>query len=340
MPTRRKFIASALACAPVTSLVHAGSTSATGKVMTVAGPVDASTIGMTLMHEHVMVDFVGADRVSRSRYLEAEVFNVALPHLKRAAQAGCATLVECTPAYLGRDAALLRKLSAAAKLKIITNTGYYGAAGDKHVPAHAYHETAQELAERWIKEFNEGIENTSVKPGIIKIGVDGGKLSEIDRKLVVAAALTHLRTGLTIGSHTGDGAAAMEQIDVLTNLGINPRAFIWIHAQNEKDKAVHVAAARRGCWVEFDGVNGEALQSHLDFVTHMAKQGLLDRTLVSMDAGWYHVGEPGGGNYRGYESLFTLFLPLLRRNLGAADVRKLLTANPQRALTLEVRPAK
>lgn len=336
--TRRKFIETAIICMPVTAIAQQGlSSSFKREVMTATGPFNASELGTTLMHEHVMVDFVGADRVNTNRYRASEVFDVALPFLKRAARAGCATFVECTPAYLGRDAALLKKLSAAAGLKIITNTGYYGAVQGKYVPTHAYRETAKELAARWTKEFNEGIEGTRVRPGMIKISVDGGKLSEINRKLVEAAALTHLQTGLTIGSHTGDGVAAMEQLDVISRLGVSPKSFIWIHAQNEHDKEMHVAAARRGCWVEFDGVSGEQVKSHLDLVTHMADRGLMSQVLVSMDAGWYHVGEPGGGKYRGYESLFTEFLPILRQTLGEAETRKLITINPQNALTLEVR---
>ncbi|MEJ7616541.1 MAG: hypothetical protein WKF30_06130 [Pyrinomonadaceae bacterium] len=55
--------------------------------------------------------------------------------------------------------------------------------------------------------------------------------------------------------------------------------------------------------------------------------------LISMDAGWHHVGEPAGGKYRGYESLFTEFLPILRQTLGDAEVNKLITINPQNALT-------
>ncbi len=43
----------------------------------------------------------------------------------------------------------------------------------------------------------------------------------------------------------------------------------------------------------------------------MASKGLLARTLVSQDSGWYHVGEPGGGDYRGYTYIYTDFLPQL-----------------------------
>lgn len=69
-------------------------------------------LGRTLIQEHVLVDFIGADRASKSRYGADEVFRVALPHLKKARELGCRTLVECTPAYLGRDPAMLRRLSA------------------------------------------------------------------------------------------------------------------------------------------------------------------------------------------------------------------------------------
>jgi len=66
-------------------------------------------------------------------------------------------------------------------------------------------------------------------------------------------------------------------------------------------------------------------------------RGHLDKTLVSMDAGWYHVGEPGGGKFRGYESLFTDFLPGLRAVMNESQVNQLLINNPQKALALGVR---
>jgi predicted metal-dependent phosphotriesterase family hydrolase len=59
----------------------------------------------------------------------------------------------------------------------------------------------------------------------------------------------------------------------------------------------------------------------------MKQAGLLHRTLVSHDAGWYHVGEPQGGNYRGYTYLFREFLPRLKWS--QSDVNQLLVGNPR-----------
>jgi phosphotriesterase-related protein len=285
------------------------------------------------MHEHVLVDFVGASSVSPARYDAAEVFKAVLPHLQQVRKLGCATLVECTPAYLGRDPRLLKRLAEASGVHILSNTGYYGAAQDKFLPAHAYRETAEQLAGRWIREWERGIDDTGIKPAFIKTGVDNGKLSEIDAKLVRAAALTTRATGLPIASHTGDGVAAREELDLIERAGVPASAFIWVHAQSERDEAFHVAAAKRGAWVEFDGISETSVTRHVDLVRRMKAEGLLGRVLVSHDAGWYRVGEPGGGRFQPYDTLFTMFVPALKASgFTDAEVRQLLVDNPRAAL--------
>lgn len=309
-----------------------------GLVMTVLGPAAPETLGFTLAHEHVLVDFIGADQVSPDRYDSDEVAAVVLPHLRQARELGCQTLVECTPAYLGRDAALLRRLSRTSGLAIITNTGYYGAADDKYIPAHAYQETAHQLAARWVHEWQEGIDGTDVRPGFIKTGVDKGSLSAIDAKLVQAAALTHLETGLTIASHTGYAVPAREQLAILADEGVHPSAWIWVHAQNEPDTENHAWAARQGAWLSFDGISPESLERHLSQVVDMKRLGLLHRVLLSHDAGWYRPGEPGGGAFRHYDTLFTSFLPALRETGFTRDeIRQLTVINPQRAFQVRIR---
>jgi phosphotriesterase-related protein len=68
----------------------------------------------------------------------------------------------------------------------------------------------------------------------------------------------------------------------------------------------------------------------------MKAQGLFDRVLVSQDAGWYHVGEPGGGQFRPFDTIFTKFIPaVMAAGLTKEDVRQLLVENPRRALTRE-----
>ena len=82
-----------------------------------------------------------------------------------------------------------------------------------------------------------------VRPGFIKLGFNGGALSEVERKLIRAGAAAHRATGLTIGAHTGPAVAAYEQLAELEAAGVHPSAWIWIHAQNETDPARYNDAA-------------------------------------------------------------------------------------------------
>jgi phosphotriesterase-related protein len=336
---RRDFVRMALAGVAVQAGRRlAARESDQGKVITVAGPVDPSKLGRTLAHEHVLVDFIGAQQASRDRYDAEKVYQTVLPHLQRARQAGAASFVDCTPAYLARDPLLLKRLSAASGLAILTNTGYYGARDGRYLPAHAMSESADQLAGRWLSEWNEGIAGTGVRPGFIKIGVDKGPLTEVSRKLVRAAARTHLKSGLTIACHTGDGAAAMEEMEILREERVDPSAWIWVHAQSEADKKLHMRAAERGGWVEFDGIGPDSIDRHLELVRSMKERGLLSRVLISHDAGWYSVGEPGGGKFRPYTTLFERFLPALAKaGFSDDEVRTLTVKNPALAFTIRVR---
>jgi phosphotriesterase-related protein len=329
---RRDFLKSAVLVMGASKAL-AGPLASQAEVNTVLGPVPASSLGQTLMHEHVLVDFVGAEKIAPGRYDAQEVVRIVLPHLQEAKSLGCETLVECTPAYLGRDPRLLARLSQASGLHIITNTGFYGAAGGRYVPRLAYSETAEQLAARWTREFTDGIPPLGIPPGFIKTGVDAGPLSAINTKLLSAAALTHLRMGLVIASHTGDGIAAMAQLALLKKYGVPPSAFIWVHAQNEKDLSLHRRAAAEGAWVEFDGISEETLEKHKALVLEMRRAGFLHRVLLAQDAGWYHVGEPGGGSFRDYGLLFSRFLPELREaGLSPSEIQILIAQNPRQAL--------
>lgn len=308
------------------------------EIATVTGPVSPDQLGTTLPHEHILVDFAGAEVVDPDRYDRSAVIEAALPRLRALRRAGGEALVECTPAYLGRDAAVFRELSRRSGVTILTNTGYYGANDDRHLPPHAFEESADALADRWIREREEGIDDTDVRPGFVKIGVDPGSLSQVDARLVRAACRTHVETGLTVASHTGPAVPAFEQLAILREEGVDPSAWIWVHAQNESDLSRHVEAARRGAWVEFDGYGPDATDEYVRILSEMRDAGVLDRILLSQDNGWYHVGEPGGGTFRPYDPLLAELVPALRQEgFGEDEIRRLTATNPAEAFTVSVR---
>ncbi|HSI77004.1 MAG TPA: hypothetical protein VK957_13975 [Lunatimonas sp.] len=307
-------------------------------IMTVMGPILPEHMGSTLIHEHLLVDFIGADQYDPTSWDHADVADVVLPFLEQVKALGTKTLIECTPAYLGRDIPMLVALSQRSGLNLITNTGYYGAVDNKFLPDHAFTETAEELASRWIAEWEQGIEGTGIRPGFIKIGVNSGDLSPLHQKLVMAAALTHVATGLTIASHTGPSLAAFQQLELLEKAGVASNAFIWVHAQAEKDKSKHVAAAEKGAWISLDGIGEQNLEEYLEFLLHLKSKKLLHRVLISHDAGWYSPREEKGGEFRPFSTIWEKFMPLLlSKGFTQEECHQLLEKNPARAFSVQKR---
>jgi len=303
-------------------------------IMTVRGPIEPSRLGLTLPHEHVMVDFIGADKTGPHRWNADEVFGVMLPHLKAARSAGVTSFVECTPMFLGRDVKLLKRLSEASGLNILTNMGLYK---EPFLPPFALKEDADALAGRWTAEWRGGIEGTDIKPGFIKIAVNPGKLIEVQRKIVTAAARCSRATGLTIACHTGHGPAALECLDILRTERVEASRFIFVHADAEADPKFHAEVARAGAWVEYDSIGWKPIADHAKLVRAFLDRGFADRLLISHDAGWYHVGEPGGGEIKPFTPLVKELLPMLERDgVSRAVLRRLTVENPRRALEVDV----
>lgn len=330
--SRRQFLA-ALGTAPLITGINPADAPYT---FSVKGKIAVSKLGPALIHEHVLVDFIGAEKISPDRWKHDEVIRKVLPYLLEIKQRGIQTLVECTPAFIGRDVVLLKKLSEQSGLNILTNTGYYGASDNKYLPKWAFTETAEQLANRWIAEFEHGIEGTGIRPGFIKTGVNSGALSELHQKLIKAAAFTHLKTGLTICAHTGPALPAREEIEILKQSGVHPSAFVWVHASGSAEELESVGQS--GCWISLDGVNTDNIAKHVELLTFLKNKGRLTQVLISHDAGWYRPGEPGGGEFRGYTAISDKLIPALKTNsFTEADIRTLMVTNPAKAFAISVR---
>lgn len=318
------------------------------RVMTVNGWINAADMGVTLAHEHVFADLRPyAEQAAQPLDVDLdEAVQRLLPHLQQATRQGCRTLVECTATNLGRHPRLIQRLSQMSGLHMLTVTGGYAAAGRRFVPPYLMEQTAGQLAARWTREWEVGIDGTPIRPGLIKIGVDEGPLEGLELKLLQAALQTHLGTGLTIAchigawteTHTDSGRTAMQQLGALRQAGVSPSAWIWVHAQHEADLGNHMAIARQGGWISFDDFRPERLARYVELLRTMRGEGLLHRVLVSQDAGWYTAGQPRGGAIAPYDPLFTTLLPALRAaGFGDADIGTLLVSNPAQALAVRVR---
>ena len=303
--------------------------------ISVNGSLPIDSLGLTLIHEHMLVDFIGADSVNSDRWNRDSVVQKVLPYLMEVKKHGVKTILDCTPSYLAKDPLLLQELSEKSGIQFLTNTGFYGAVGGKYLPNHAYSESAEELSLRWIDEFEYGIDGTGIKPGFIKISVnEADTLSEIDQKLVKAAGLTHQKTGLTIASHTGTWKTAVQEVRILQEMGVDPSAFVWVHAQAENHFENYKNAAELGVWISLDGI-GWSIDPYVDRLLFAKENGFLRRVLISHDAGWYDPAKPNGGDFQPFTNIFEELIPILnKKGFSKSEWNQLLIENPKQAFQL------
>lgn len=304
------------------------------KIITVTGEISQDQVGFCLPHEHIMTDFIGAEKTGKHRYKIDEVVQVMLPYLQEVKELGVKTFVECTPKYVGRDVELLRICAERSGLQIVTNTGQY--ARENMLPRETYEISVDVLADKWIKEFKEGIEGTLIRPGFIKTAVEGEKLRDIEKKLLHAAAITSNETGMMIATHTADGSTAIEILDLLSEYNVPPEKWIFVHAHVEDDFSLVLDVAEQGAWIELDGLAWESeRKKHFDYTKELISNGYTSQILLSHDAGWYHVGEINGGEQIPFTHLINKFIPKLIKDGIENDIIKQITwENPAQVFSL------
>ncbi len=303
-------------------------------IQDVQGWHQVDTDGIWLSHEHILVDFIGADSIQPHTWDHDAVIAEVTPYLEELKAYKVEYFVDATPAYLGRDVLLLEKLANKTGLKMLSNTGLYGARNNKFLPKYVQNISAEDLAQKWIAEFDDGIDGTAIKPGFIKIGVDtADPLDILHQKLVKAAAITSLKTGLTIASHTGKAIGLWPQLKILQEMGVSPNSFIWVHAQAEEDNNNYLKAAQAGCWISLDGL-GWDVEKHLGKLVYAKEHGILDHILISHDAGWYDP-QKEQQSITPYTNIFTKLLPeLSAKGFTAHEIKLLLSKNPAKAYAI------
>lgn len=349
--SRRHFIQSmalasgALATAQVyasPSLKHA----AQDQLMTVTGPISAEQLGICLHHEHIVSRFGEEPEALPTYDYDAALADI-VPYLQYMRRLGCSSIFCCTTKYFGRDVKLLKRVAEASGMQIIANTGFYGAANDRYVPEFAFSSPAKDIAKIWTDEFTNGIDDSGIKPGFMKVGIDGGVLSEIDAKLVEAGAICHRETGLALQVHTGDNLPAVkQQLEILDKHGVSPTAWIWIHAQNVKNPDDLLYAAEKGAWISLDALRTVnyyeqrekvkiTVERHLELLNFLKERGFIKQVLLAHDGSSY---PQAGKSKRSFEPLFTTFIPMMK-SIGYTqeEIDQLIIKNPTHAFAIRKR---
>lgn len=279
------------------------------KIVTTLGPKSANELGMILPHEHVFVDLRNPDELGFAQAEVEDVIELMAPEIKAAKNLGITAIVESSPVGVGRRADILKTVSEATYFPLVVPTGIYR---EPWVPEWAMKASEDQLCEWMLIELQDQIEESGVQAGWIKISAGDNGITEVETKILKAAARVGASTGAVIGSHSINGSVAHHQLDIIEEAGYDPKRFIWIHAQNEPDFNVNLEVAQRGAWIEYDAIGGSKPDDfYMDRIQRMIDSDLTDQVLLSHDRGWYDPAQPGGGAPRPFTYINKNFLPKL-----------------------------
>jgi phosphotriesterase-related protein len=264
-------------------------------VRTVTGPVRPDKLGLTLAHEHLLLDgscfFVLDDAEDAETFADKPVTFDLVPRICQAScsnrdnlvlddqalaaieiarfkKLGGSAIVDVTSGYgLGRDPLGLRKLSQETGVSIVMGCGFYCEYSHPELVAAA---TVDELAELMIRDIVVGIEG--VPAGIIgEIGINGqekhtwrylGEMTPDEEKVLRAAARTSLATGASVSIHQPNRSSAVfEIVRVLEEEHLSPDRVILGHMSSVWEFTTHLWAVDRGYWIAYDNFGMERLSN-------------------------------------------------------------------------------
>jgi phosphotriesterase-related protein len=276
-------------------------------VRTVLGDIEPGELGVTFAHEHLVID--GGRAVLLEPDFDLGDVEAMAREVEPAVGLGLHAAVDAMPCDTGRNAAKLAELSRATGIHVIAATGlhherFYG-------PAHWSHRiTADDMAGLFIDDIEIGIDaydysgpivrRTPHRAGVVKVAGSADGPSERDRVIFEAAAIAHARTGVPILTHCEGGTGALEQVELLAELGVDPSRVILSHVDKVLDRAYHGALLATGACAEYDQSFrwNDMPNPTAELIGRMVADGFGDRIVLGMDAarrGYYrvHGGTPG-----------------------------------------------
>jgi phosphotriesterase-related protein len=307
------------------------------EIQTVRGSITPAQLGQTLVHEHVLFQFLPERR--------AESLAVAVAMLQKARRVGLQTIVCLTPF---RDIAWYREINQQVDINIIASTGYY-LEQLTSVPLRDLCE--DEMVARFVRELTVGIDGSNIRAGIIKVAANWPTLTAWEQRVLRAAARAQRETGAPIATHACAGAR--NQMEYLLEHGADLNHTFYSHVEcewgwegrNLAEEAAHLAdIARQGGALLFNNFGFEwdtPWPDLLYLLRHLIAMGYRDRVMISVDANWTwnDLGQvefeaarahPSAAE-RDYAYMMTHALPALKTaGFADDDLRAFLVDNPRR----------
>ncbi len=267
------------------------------QVQTVRGAIDTSTLGPTLMHEHVFV----LDTEILQNYPEewgAEDQRVAdaVTRLNELKSRGVDTIVDLTVIGLGRYIPRIRQIAQQTKINIIVATGIY-----------TYHDAPlyfhfrgpgtalggpELIVDMFVRDITEGIADTGVKAGILKCSTDEPGVTKDIERILRATAQAHRKTGVPISTHTHAATrVGLGQQRIFREEGVDLSRVVIGHSGDTTDLKYLEELIANGSYIGMDRFGIDTILSFEDrvnTVAEMCRRGHAGKMVLSHDAACYN----------------------------------------------------
>jgi phosphotriesterase-related protein len=318
-----------------------------GEVQTFRGPVPADRLGTTLIHEHVFVGHPELDlNLPHPEWSEDEAIETAAAGFERLWDLGVRTVVDLTVLGLGRDVARVRRVAEQTRMQLVASTGYYTpdvlpAYFHTHGPGRLVG-GPDPLLGLFLRDIEEGIADTGVRAGMLKVVTDEPGLTPDVRRVMEAAATAHRRTGVPITTHThAPSRNGRDQLSFFLQRGVSPGRLVIGHCGDSEDLDYLRELMDAGATIGLDRFGMEHVlpdDARLSTLLTLLQEGYADRMVLSQDAAFFSRVTPPSWraahtpNWT-MENIPTRIVPrLLDAGLTPDQVHQLMVLNPSRIL--------
>lgn len=315
-------------------------------VQAYGGELDAGTLGVTLIHEHVFVRDQELERnVPGLEWDEHESVERAVRGLTALYELGVRTVVDMTVLGLGRDVRLVKTVADRVPVNVVASTGFYGTILPLYFRFHGSGPTqagTDPLARLFVRDIEVGIGGTAVRAGMLKVTSGEPGMTDDVQRVFSAAAAAHVRTGVPITTHSEPRLRnGIEQQRYLRERGVSPTRIVIGHSGDSEDLRYLRTLMDNGSTIGMDRFGMEHVLSdarRLDTVVALVGHGYADRMVLSHDAAFFsHVTPPTWRQAHAprwnMEHLCRTIVPALQeRGVSTSDVERMLVTNPLRVL--------
>jgi phosphotriesterase-related protein len=254
-------------------------------INTVTGQITAQQLGLTLVHEHLLIGFPGWQMDTLYPFRREEALARAVDALTELRAFGVRSFVDPCPSDLGRDVEFMAEVAQRSGMQIICAAGAY-----KEDQGNTYTfgaMSAEQICEIYVRELTEGIGLTGIRAGLLKVATGTPAITAYEHKLLLAAGQAAVQTGCSVLTHTDHASLGVEQIAVLTGVGVPAHRILVGHSDGRADHAYHVCLAERQAYVGFDRFGIESFvsdQLRIEGVLKLIEAGYLRSLCLSQDA--------------------------------------------------------